>query len=189
MSLAKEVLESIKKLKSVSSIKENDDMPTEPQTTEPEKEPETTTAVKSDLETKLTTALTDMGLVSIEVVEEEDTDTYVDMVFEDQSKVSLQLYVEEGVAKLALLTPDNLENPPIIDLPSEFVAEDGTLSLADVSNLPVDMIRDLVSKVVTVTNQTEVCRRSRGTSESFTQKRMKRRVTTRLKNEVMKKRK
>jgi hypothetical protein len=120
-------------------------------------------------------------------MQDEDGSVYADMVFEDLTKISLQFYTKDGVAKIALLTPDTIDNPAeIADLPTEFVGDDGTLNLVDLTSLPLEQIKKAITDNVTVTNQTEVCRRSVGTNEALVQKRMKKRLTTKYKNESLK---
>ena len=120
--------------------------------------------------------LSDTGLVSLEVVEEEDGDVYVDLAFEDDKSMSLQMFVdEEGEPKVALLTDDQQENVEEIELPDSFVDEEGKLVL-DLENLPKEEIKELIADKVKVTNTVEVYRRSRKTNESLSITRMKKRL-------------
>jgi hypothetical protein len=175
MSLASDVLESLKNVSKLSNIKEEDGMDSEVPTTDDTEQPSQVNddnTVLTNLETALSNALIDLGVSSIEVVQEDDGSVYADMVFEDLTKLSVQFYTKDGLAKIAVITPETLESPVEMDLPSEFVAEDGTLNLTDLTSLPIAEIKKAVSEYVTVTNQTEVCRRSVTTNESLTQKRI-----------------
>ena len=137
----------------------------------------------SALENKLQTSLKDMGLVSCEAMREEDGDVYVDLAFEDKTVLTLQIYVDDDVAKLAILNDETQDDVTEIDLPDSFVGEDGMLNLDNVDELPVDEIKTALSDLITVSNQVEVFRRSRATGESFKQKKMKKRLTTKLENQ------
>jgi len=194
MSLATDVLEALKKFP-VKSKKENYDNDQDDNNEQdgselpPEQQPSDVSddnVTLENLEQKLMDTLTDIGLSSVEVSQEDDGDVYADMVFEDTTRLSLQFYVDAEQAKMAMLTADNMEQPPELLLPDSFIGEDGTLNLNDLTELPTVEIKSLVSEVVTVSNTTEVYRRSRATNEACSMKRTKRRVSLKYKNESVK---
>lgn len=198
MSKALNLLERVEKVQKVlgsTSIREDDvamDYSSDSSNEEPSGENQVDISVPSNsneiekLEDKLNSSLTDIGLVSCEVMKEEDGDVYADLSFEDGTSVSLQFYVEELTPKVSLLSDENQENVPEVILPDNFANENGELVLSVLDELPLEQIKDMVSEKIGITNQVEVYRRSRTTSESFAMKRMKRRVSNKYKNECLK---
>lgn len=181
-------LNLLEKLNRIQRLHENDDdvpylnVPREDEmeTENSEQEVEGKDA-EDELEDKINQVLSDLGLVSSEVVEEEDGDVYIDLAFEDKTSLSLQMFVDdEGQAKLALLSDEEQTDVPEIILPDSFVDEEGKL-LIDMENFPDEEVKNLVKEKVNVTNTTEVYRRSRKTNESLSMTRMKKRLTKKSK--------
>ncbi len=190
-SLAEEAGTSLKKFLSVNKTKKNEDdaysvdsgMPTTPDDSDPAATPDTSDSSGTDqLESVISNALIDLGLVSCSIKTEDDGDIYADLSFESGETIALQFYVD-GSAKVAMITADNQENPPETVLPDSLVGEDGSFNLSAVADIPAQDIKDLVSQAVTVSNKTETYRRFRGSNESVTLPGTKKRISIKFRNE------
>lgn len=125
------------------------------------------------VEMKFLDTLTDVGLTACDA-EVVDNSLNVDMAFDNGETATVQVYVEDGEAKAVVLTDGtNEEEMKTIDLPAEFVDEEGNL-VVDVDKLPVDEIKNAISDVVdldkTEEPQVEAYRFKNGIVESFTKK-------------------
>lgn len=99
------------------------------------------------IEEVINTNLSDLGITYSEVeMDSEEGELEIDLSFGDENNLSARIYVEDGVAKLQILS--DAENPVSeVELDPSFVNEDGSLNVSP-DNFPVDVLKSEVSKNV-----------------------------------------